>query len=201
MLSIRVIFWLMVIFFALIGYLRGWPKEVIALTGLIASIAALSQFGYQMVALVGAVTGDTNLGADLMAVRRQQFWIQAIFHVAIAFFSYQGVPRLASTVSGGRLGDRARAGVEKKVLGAVIGALNGYLVIGGLWSFLEYQLTPTGYIPLAPGESYAFDMSIMTRPIAEASMLIDYLPLGFLSPTWWLLLFFGAFFLVIIALI
>jgi uncharacterized membrane protein required for colicin V production len=48
MISLIVFFWFMVGFFALIGYFRGWQKEVIALAGLVASIAALQQFGFQI---------------------------------------------------------------------------------------------------------------------------------------------------------
>ena len=41
MISRAIIFWIMVVFFSLIGYLRGWQKEAIALSGLIASVAVL----------------------------------------------------------------------------------------------------------------------------------------------------------------
>ncbi len=203
MVSLQFVFWFMVIFFALIGYMRGWQREVIALSGLIASLAALIQFGDALTRLVGALVGGDAIATDPLALRRQQFWIQAIWHSTIAFFSYQVVARIANQASGGRLGERLRGDLEKRILGAVIGAVNGYLVIGGLWGFLEYQLTNAGYVRLPPGEPYPFDPSIIIRPDAAAAAvaLTEYLPMALFSPTLWLILFFASFFIVIIALV
>jgi uncharacterized membrane protein required for colicin V production len=204
MVSLQFVFYFMVVFFALIGYLRGWQREVIALTGLIASISALIQFGDTIIRLVGALTGAAEAAAtDPLAFRRQQFWIQAIFHSLIAFFSYQVVARIAEQATGRRLGERLRGDLERRILGALIGAINGYLVIGGLWGFLEYQITDVGYVQLPPGEPYPFDPSVIVRPVADASAaaLAGLLPMGVFSPTIWLILFFASFFVVIIALI
>lgn len=204
MVSLTFVFWFMVVFFTLIGYLRGWQREVIALSGLIASLAALVQFGDSITRLVGALTGTIQAAAnDPMAFRRQQFWIQAIFHSAIAFSSYQVVARLADQATGGRLGERLRSGLERRIVGALIGAMNGYLAIGGLWGFLEYQITDVGYVQLPPGQPYPFDPSVIVRPAADAAAmaLAGNLPMGLFSPTVWLVLFFVSFFIVIVALI
>jgi hypothetical protein len=138
-----------------------------------------------------------------MAFQRRQFWVQAIFHGVVAFFSYQVVARLADQATGGRLGDRLRGALERRVVGGLIGAVNGYLVIGGLWGFLEYQITDIGYVQLPPGQPYPFDPSVIVRPdaLASAAALTQYLPQGIFSPTVWLLLFFLSFFIVIIALV
>lgn len=200
MVSLHFMFWFLVVFFTLIGYMRGWQREVIALSGLIASLAALAQFGDSITRLVGALTGAAQ---DPATFPRQQFWIQAIFHSVIAFFSYQVVARLADQATGGRLGERLRSGLERRFLGAVIGAINGYLLIGSLWGFLEYQVTDAGYVRLPQGVPYPFDASIIMRPAAEtsAAALAEYLPMGLISPTMWLILFFVSFFVVIVALI
>lgn len=204
MISISLFFWFMVVFFALIGYLRGWQREVIALSGLVASIAALSQFGDDLTRLVGAfvTVGDTTIDPQ-SALMRQRFWIQALFHALVAFFSYQVVARIANQATGGRLSERIRANLEKQILGAFIGALNGYLFIGGLWGFLEYRLTQGGYAQLGPNEMYPFGADLITRPIADAAAatLATFLPQGVFSPTVWLILFFVSFFIVIVALI
>jgi uncharacterized membrane protein required for colicin V production len=204
MISLAIIFWIMVVFFSLIGYLRGWQKEAIALSGLIASVAVLQQFGYELVNLIGAATvSPDNLLADPNYQLKQQFWIQAVFHATTAFFSYQVVAKLADNVTGGRLGERLRANLEKRIIGGLLGLVNGYLLMGGLWSFLEYQITPNGYVPLQPGVAYVFDATVVSRPLIESSamQLVAYLPMGVFTPTIWLLLFFIAFFVVIIALI
>jgi hypothetical protein len=123
--------------------------------------------------------------------------------IIVAFFSYQVVARLADQALGGRFGERLRGGLEKRVLGALFGAINGYLLIGSMWGFLEYQITSGGYTRLPLGEPYPFDPSVVVRPIADASAaaLADMLPLGVISPTVWLVLFFVSFFFIIAALI
>lgn len=204
MISIGLFFWFMVGFFALIGYLRGWQREVIALSGLVASIALLSQFGDDLARLVGAFVTIRDVDIDpQQALMRQRFWIQAVFHALVAFFSYQVVARLANQATGGRLSERIRANLEKQILGAFIGALNGYLFIGGLWGFLEYRLTDGGYVQLGVNEMYPFAADLITRPIgdATAATIAAFLPQGVFSPTIWLILFFATFFIVLVALI
>lgn len=197
MISLQWIFYLMIIFFALVGSIRGWQREVLALTGLIASIAALNQFGYTIVSNISNLTGII----DELARQQRFFQIQAIFHCTIAFFSYQVVARLADTVSGGKLGDRAREGFQRRFIGSIIGAINGYLLVGGLWSFLEFRLIDTGYIRLPVGDPYPFAETVITRPDVTTVVVVDYLPLALISPTFWLLFFFVAFFVVIVALV
>lgn len=203
MISLGVIFWIMVIFFALIGYMRGWQKEVIALSGLVGATAALQQFGYAMVSLLGAVIPDAATEEQILAIRRQQFWIQAIVLIVVAFFSYQVVSRVAESISGGRFGERLRAGLERRIVGTIVGAINGYLLIGGLWSLLEYSPSPDGYIQLVPGVAYPFVGNLIARPeIGTAAYTVSqFLPLGVFSPTIWLIFFFVTFFIVIIALV
>lgn len=179
MISLGSFFWLMIAFFALIGILRGWTKEVIATSGLILSLFALNQFGFFLISLLGS-SAVAN-APDPNAVRRQQFYILALVHLTIAFFSYQG-PALA----GGRLSERLRLrdNLQDKVLGALIGAINGYLIIGTLWSFLEYQVGPEGYTQLPPGINYPFDPTTLVRPGIDSAVttLMSNLPLPLLSP-------------------
>ena len=204
MVSLHFVFWFMVIFFALIGYMRGWQREVIALSGLVASLAALVQFGDTITRLIGGLTGTVQINpADPLAFQRQQFWIQTIFHATIAFFSYQVVARLAEQRAGGGLAERLRGGLERRIVGAMIGAVNGYLTIGSIWGFLEYQITNLGYVQLQPGQSYPFDPSVIVRPVASsaASALASMLPMGLFSPNVWLILLFVSFFVVLIAVI
>jgi len=198
MISIVVFFWFMVLFFALIGYFRGWQKEVIALAGLVASIAALQQFGHP---IANILADAFNWPTEGDPWRQQQFWVQTTFHLIITFFSYQVVARLADTAAGGKLGARLRVTLEKGIIGAMFGALNGYLVVGTLWSFLEYQMTAEGYQRLSEGTRYVFDDFIVRTPEVMSMTLVEYLPMGLFTPTIWLIFFFLVFFVVIIALI
>jgi uncharacterized membrane protein required for colicin V production len=204
MISLHIVFFMMIMFFALIGYLRGWQREVIALTGMVASIAFLSTFGQEVIGLVPRTDIFQGMSPEAINEANQaRFWIQAIVHSAIGFFSYQMVTRLADQVAGGRIGDRLRANLEKRIVGSLIGATNGYLFVGALWAFLEYTVTLEGYQRLPEGALYAFHPLII-RPVEGTSLMIAsrFLPMtASISPTWWLVLFFVAFFVVIVALI
>ena len=233
MVSLEWIFYMMIIFFALVGSLRGWQREVLAMTGLIASIAALNQFGYRFIdALVRIAPTEqaTQAGVEL---ERAYFYGQLIFHCTVAFFSYQVVARLAEGAAGNRFGDKMREGFQRRFIGAIIGSFNGYLLIGTIWSFLEFKLTAEGYVQRLFGEGYPFDQAVIRRPDALISIpnpatctnildvnqlyqlsitaaheacridlgAVPYLPLALANPNIWLLLFFIAFFIVIVALI
>ena len=182
MISLGTVFWMMIGLFALIGALRGWTREVVATSGLVLSLFALNQFGSLLVSLLGAAGATEALSElDANAIRRQQFFILALIHLTITFFSYQG-PALAGSRLNERL--RVRDTLQDKVLGAIVGALNGYLIVGTLWAFLEYQVGPEGYTRLQPGVSYPFAAETIVRPAVDSSLntLMMRLPLPALSP-------------------
>lgn len=174
MLSLGTLFWLMILFFAVIGSLRGWTREIIATSGLILSLFAINQFGNLLLGFAptsGAIPPE-----------RQRFYYLAILHLVIAFFSYQG-----PTFAGSRFGERLRVrdNFQDKLLGLIVGALNGYLIIGSLWSFLEYRIQSAGqWLRLPAGEAYPFDMSILARPDVAMGLdaLMGRLPLPLLAP-------------------
>jgi hypothetical protein len=130
---------MMSIFFAVIGYLRGWNKELIAMAGIILGLFALFQFD---TLLRGTILNGVSLD--------QVFLIQSGIFVAIVFFAYQ-------TRALGR-GDRGgRSTLQESVLGAVVGFINGYLIWGSIWYFMDinnYPLAPAVIAP-APGSSSA----------------------------------------------
>lgn len=190
MIDLGVIFFFLVFLFGAVGYLRGWQREVLAMAGLVASLAALSQFIF----LVSSMAG--------FADSRDQFWVQAIFHSLIAFFSYQMVGNIADRLVRGRLGDRLRSGLESRITGLLFGMFNGYLYIGALWGFLEYVPVGPGYQRLLDGQEYPFSAALIARPFFDtfAYNVAAWLPQHF-SATVWLVGFFVVFFIVIVALI
>jgi uncharacterized membrane protein required for colicin V production len=206
MISILWIFIYMIIFFGLIGSIRGWQLEVIATTGLIAAIAALTQFGSQFIPpLVQATMFIWGTEPDpATAADRGAIMIQSFFLCSIAFFSYQVVSRITQNIGSGRFGDKLREGFQKRFIGFVLGLVNGYLLFGSLWGFLEYIPTPgVGYVLRPIGTPYPFNTETIIRPAvgSAAAEWVAFLPIGWISPTVWLLLFFLFFFIIIIALI
>lgn len=179
MINLGTVFWLMIGFFALVGSLRGWTREVLTTAGLILSLFALNQFGYFVANLLGPSDAALALGDE--AVRRQQFYLLSAIHLTITFFSYQG-PALAGKALSERL--RIRDSLQDKVLGVVMGAVNGYLVVGTVWTFLEYTVGPDNWVQLNPGVQYPFATEVLARPGIETGLetIVASLPLPLLAP-------------------
>jgi uncharacterized membrane protein required for colicin V production len=203
MIDLLLLFIILVAFFAMVGYLRGWQREVITMFGLVGGVAMLQRFAYEILNLIGVTVETGAAQAALDDSRRSQVLVQALIFVLIAFFSYQIVGALAVRVSGGKLAERLRATLERRIIGLLFGALNGYLIVGTFWAFLEYAPVPDGYSQLSPDRLYPFNPLTIVRPTVDtaARAFTEMLPLGVLSPDIWLIVFFLMFFFVIIALI
>ncbi|MFZ4827228.1 MAG: CvpA family protein [Phototrophicaceae bacterium] len=139
------VMWVMAIFFAIIGFLRGWNKELVALSGIILGLFALFQF-------------DPYIrGTLLVSVPRSQvFFIQTGLFITVVFFAYQTRGPLKSDNSG-------RDTLQESVLGSLLGFLNGYLIWGTIWYFLDinqYPLTPWVIAP-SPGSPSDNALSIL----------------------------------------
>lgn len=180
MISLSTLFWLMIILFAVVGALRGWTKEVIATSGLVLSLFAINFMGNLVINFVSSGTADGLIVAS--SVERRHFYALAFIHVLIAFFSYQG-----PAIAGARIRDRLRIrdSVQDKLLGSLIGGLNGYLFIGALWAFLEYRVVAQSqWVRLDVGLPYVFDQTTIVRPTIESSAfsLMQNLPIPLLAP-------------------
>ncbi|MGB7341647.1 MAG: CvpA family protein [Phototrophicaceae bacterium] len=136
MIQLSVVVYLFVAFFAYVGWLRGWTKEVISLAGIMLAIFALWEFRG---VITGVIFNDLPPG--------QVFYIQSALFIAIVFFAYQ---TRALQERAGRRNNREE--LQTKVLGGIVGAINGYLISGTLWFFLDYRgLTGlSANYPLAP---------------------------------------------------
>ena len=200
MISLGTFFWLMVSFFALVGALRGWTKEVIATSGLILSLFFLNYFGAEILGFLSGVGNTTNAAGDILPIERRHFYFLASIHLVITFFSYQG-PVIAGSRISGRL--RVRDSLQDKFMGAIIGALNGYLIIGAIWAFLEYRIIErSNWQQLSPGVQYPFAASVIVRPEVGSTLasLIENLPLPILAP-YLPILVVAAFIFVIVVMI
>lgn len=171
MINLFWLFWIFVILFAIIGALRGWSKEVIAMSGLILSLFSLNTFGGLIIGFLG---GTNDLTPEALA---QQFIVLSAVHLVITFFSYQGVILVRNRLSN-------REQIQERLLGFLVGGVNGYFLWGTLWSFLEYQVTSDGFLRLPQGIDYAFHPQIARPVIASAfeELIITHLPLPWLGP-------------------
>ncbi|MEW5827626.1 MAG: CvpA family protein [Chloroflexota bacterium] len=165
--SLPFAFWLFVIIFAVIGAMRGWSKELLVSFSVILSLA-FSRLMERYVPVIDTMAADSP----------SLFWIRAIVLLTLVFFGYQTVyiPRFASKATRERLQDW--------LLGFVVGALNGYLIMGTLW----FDMKEAGY-PFAPN---------ISAPTGEAldvvTRMMVYMPPNLLGEP-------GIYFAVIIAFI
>ncbi len=142
MVQLSAVMWTMALFFGIIGYWRGWNKEIISTAGIVLALFALFQF-------------DTLLRGVLLAnvPRDQAFFVQAVFFIVIVYFAYQERAVTGGDRGGRRNNNDGRDDLQNKVLGALLGFANGYLIWGSLWYFLdinEYPLAPNIIAP-SPG--------------------------------------------------
>jgi hypothetical protein len=129
MIQFSTFLWMMIALFAIVGFMRGWTKELIATAGIVLALFTIQQF--------------ESIFIDPLTDNEQgtKFTLQAIFLIIMGFFAYQTPPEALSRR------DRAsqREGLQDGILGALVGAWNGYLLIGSLWWYmdnLEYPLSP-----------------------------------------------------------
>ncbi|HLY25918.1 MAG TPA: CvpA family protein [Aggregatilineales bacterium] len=156
MIQLSTFLWMMIAMFAVVGFLRGWTKEIVATAGIILALFTLWQF--QSILLQPMLAG---------AAPEQNFYLHISIFMLIVFFSYQ-TPSTAARMSEGRLWSSRREGLQERLLGLVIGAVNGYLIFGTFW----YYLDSTGY-PFPP-------FIIAPNPGSASAAMVGQLPLIFL---------------------
>lgn len=175
MLSLTAAFWIMVLLFSFVGTMRGWTKEVIVTLSVVLALFTINQFFSTIFGFVGW----QNNAVPPPELRRWEFAVMSLFLLALAFFGYQG-PAIARSRVGERL--TRHDNITDKVLGFLVGALNGWLIVGSIWSFLEYQLiSASNWLRFSPDIPYPFDPSRIARPAPELAPIIDNLPIPFLT--------------------
>jgi uncharacterized membrane protein required for colicin V production len=144
MMSLNLVFWVFVIFFGAVGAMRGWAKELLVSFSVILSIAILTLLEEYVDPLRPFLTGQDNIS----------FWFKTIALISLAFFGYQ-TPNIPKLASGTRF---ARDKLQDVLFGFVLGAFNGYLIMGSIWFFLAQAQYPFDMIspPMAgtpPGDA------------------------------------------------
>ena len=140
MAPIEVFFGVIIFLFALIGLVRGFLRELGVTTVVVLVLFFLSQFepyldtGVDKVVTSGVVSSMAeNTGGDLI-----RFWIFAVVLMGVAFVSYQG-ETLAFP------GDAPTAG-QGVLLGSLTGLLNGYLIAGSIWYYMDKYHYPVSWL-------------------------------------------------------
>ncbi|MBN1303926.1 MAG: hypothetical protein JXA13_05780 [Anaerolineales bacterium] len=160
MISINYLFWTFVILFAIIGGMRGWAKELLVSFSVILTLAFLHLMERYIPFIQIMVPGTDP------STIKTLFWIRISILVTLVFFGYQ-------TVAISRLSSKAvREKLQDTLLGIFFGALNGYLVVGSIWYYLD-----------AANYSFAYFIHPATLPVdiggpitAAIDKIMPYLP-------------------------
>jgi hypothetical protein len=120
-------FWMFVVLFGIIGAMRGWARELLVVFSLVLALAfnlLLKKFA----PVISTLPEDSQ----------PLFWLRSIIVIVLVFFGYQTVnmPRFASKA--------AREKLQDILLGFVMGAINGYLIVGTLWFYMHQAGYPFG---------------------------------------------------------
>jgi uncharacterized membrane protein required for colicin V production len=126
MMSIVYLFWMYVILFGLVGWMRGWAKELLVAFSVILALA-LNHVVHKYIPIArGLPENDVSL-----------FWVRTIILLVLVYFGYQtviSIPHLASKA--------ARERLQDTLFGAFLGAINGYLIAGSILYYMHVAEYP-----------------------------------------------------------
>ncbi|MBC6936621.1 MAG: hypothetical protein DWB42_12365 [Chloroflexi bacterium] len=148
MVQLYTMLWISAIFFGIIGAMRGWNREIVSTAGIILALFTLFQL-------------DPLLrGVFLASVPREQtFFVQVGLFAAIIYFAYQ------SRTIVDRSGPDNPNRTQNMVLGVVLGALNGYLIWGAIWYFLDINEYPFSPLVTAPPAGSVSEQALNAIPL------------------------------------
>lgn len=135
MISLVAFFWVFLGLFTIIGAMRGWAKELLVTSAIV--------LGLFLNAILETYIMPYRTALFLQP-GESQIIIRGALLVLLAFFGYQ-TPQLRA------LQDKlARERLEELLLGGLLGALNGYLLLGSVWYYLHQAGYPTDLITWPP---------------------------------------------------
>jgi len=159
---IEVFFGMIVFIFSLIGLARGFLRELGVTTVMMFVLFFLSRF--EPVLDTGIVRAMSLSGQDVTESSQDllKCWLYVVIIVAAAFVSYQG-----ETLSFAGQPPRGAQGIA---FGLLTGLLNGYLVAGSIWYYLDRFSYPIRFLGFSAG-----NLSTL------ASGMLPLLPISFLG--------------------
>ncbi len=140
--------WIFAAFAAVLGFLRGWNREIVVTAAAVLGMFLMFQF-------------DSLLRGTLLVVfpRDQAFFIQAGLFMLLIYTAYQNRS----------FNLRARTSTTSGILGGLVGFLNGYLVAGTLWYFLDINEYPLDPLIMAPAANSPSAQALPTMPMVVLS--------------------------------
>jgi uncharacterized membrane protein required for colicin V production len=126
MMSVVSFFWLCIVLFALVGWMRGWAKE------LLVTFSAILALGLNFI-LRRYIPIVQTLPEDDVTL----FWVRTIIMLVMVYFGYQtviSIPHLSSKA--------ARERLQDTLFGGILGGFNGYLIVGSVLYWMNLANYP-----------------------------------------------------------
>jgi uncharacterized membrane protein required for colicin V production len=121
MMSIVYLFWMFVILFGIVGLMRGWAKELLVAFSVILALA-----------LNHVLRRYIPIAQRLPETDESLFWVRTLILLVLVYFGYQTVISISHLAS-----RAARERLQDSLFGAIMGALNGYLVVGTILFYMH----------------------------------------------------------------
>ncbi|HXD10495.1 MAG TPA: CvpA family protein [Anaerolineales bacterium] len=137
MMSIIYVFWMYVCLFAIIGWMRGWAKELLVSFSVILSLA-----------LNHVIRRYIPLAANLPDTDVSLFWVRTIILLVLVYFGYQTVISIPHLAAKGRTEK-----LQDTLFGAFLGGLNGYLVAGSVLYYMNVANYPFPEVISRPADT------------------------------------------------
>jgi uncharacterized membrane protein required for colicin V production len=133
MMSIVSFFWLCVFLFAMVGWMRGWAKELLVSFSAILALALIFILRKYIPFIRDMPSDDVTL-----------FWIETIIMLILVYFGYQ-------TITLSRLAGKAvREKIQDSLFGFILGGFNGYLIVGSILYWMYEAKFPFPKFMTAP---------------------------------------------------
>ena len=136
MMSVVYIFWMYVVLFALVGWMRGWAKELLVSFSVILALA-----------LNHVLRRYIPLAQNLPETDQSLFWVRTIILLVLVYFGYQTVMSIPHLAAKGRTEK-----LQDTLFGAFLGALNGYLVAGSILYYIHIADYPFQNVMSKPAD-------------------------------------------------
>lgn len=125
MMSIVSFFWLCVILFGFVGWIRGWAKELLVTFSAILALALNFILRRYIPIVENMPEEDVTL-----------FWVRTAIMFVLVYFGYQ-------TVSLSRLTAKAtREKIQDALFGSILGGFNGFLIVGSILYWMDVANYP-----------------------------------------------------------
>jgi hypothetical protein len=147
MISLIFVFWMYVFLFAAIGWLRGWAKELLVAFSVVVSLTL--NFLLRRFAPVISTLPEDNITL---------FWIRVIILFILVYFGYQTVISVARLQAGSR-----RERLQDSLFGIFLGSINGYLIAGSVWYYLDRAKYPFPNAIIIPTGELATKIAAMVN--------------------------------------